>query len=121
MPIEAILSQLQALGLNPTHHGDGRVTFPYRVPVGRFQGQAIELGLKFPGDFPLNPPTGPHVKPRLLPLNNQQVPHPNGGIHEAREFGEDWEYWSRPFPDWPHSARDVRAYMQHVRALFDFQ
>lgn len=121
MGVTEILKDLRDLGLEPTDRGDGKVSFPYVVPVGKFQGEKIELGIKFNPDFPLSPPGGPHVKPMLLPLNNAQgIPHPSGAIHKS-EFGDEWEYWSRPFPDWPNSGRTVRAYMAHVRGLFATQ
>ena len=116
------IEQLKQLGLDPKDRGNGRISFEYTVPVGKFYGEKVELGFEVPADFPLNPPSGPHVSPRLLPLNNTQgVPHPAGGIHESKNFGATWEYLSRPFPEWKNTDRTVRAYMAHIRGLFATQ
>lgn len=114
------LDQLRQLGYNPNDLGDGKVCFPYTVPVGRFCGQEVQLGFRVGDDFPLNPPSGPHVSPRLLPLNQSSNRHPEGGVH-ASEFGADWEYWSRPFPGWAGTDRTVKTYMAHIRHLFATQ
>lgn len=115
------ITQLQALGYNVEDKGGNRLAFRYIIPLGRYAGQDIWLGFEVGEDFPATPPGGPHVSPRLLPLNNTQgVPHPIGAIHEST-FGEGWEYWSRPFPVWPDTDRTVIAYMRHIRRLFDTQ
>jgi hypothetical protein len=60
----------------------------------------------------------------VLPINTETSEAPFGGIHAADNaqptagFGPDWEYWSRPFPGWPISDRDARAYMAHIAHLF---
>jgi SET domain len=40
------------------------------------------------------------------------------GIHES-PFGEEWEYWSRPFPNWNGSKKTADEYMKHIDRLFD--
>lgn len=85
------------------------VVFSYEVPVGGRLGERIRLAVANVPDWPLSCPPGPHVSPRLG--------HPGGNVH-ASPLGPDWEYWSRPFPDWATSLRTFRAYMGHVRALF---
>ena len=97
----------------------GRLSFPYEIPVGRLIGTRIRLGFVIADDFPLNPPSGPHISPRILPLNPQYNTHPNGGVHESPDFGDDWEYWSRPFEGWAKTDRSVRTYMAHIRHLLD--
>jgi hypothetical protein len=114
--------QLRDLGFEATEHPDGRVTFPYTVPVGKYSGTKLELGFQVAGDFPINPPSGPHLKPRLLPTNPAaDAGHPLGGVHESPTFGDDWQYWSRPYPEWQDGDRSVRAYLAHVRHLFEKQ
>lgn len=99
--------------------GEDRVSFPYTIPVGPLTGREIRLGFLVPGDFPLTPPSGPHVSARLHPLQSGGS-HPNGGILDS-SFGPDWQYWSRPHPNWASTDRTVRAYLAHVRQLFATQ
>ena len=108
--------QLQELGYSPEAQPVGRTAFEYEVPGGRFAGRRIRLGFEVPPDFPRTPPGGPHLCPPLLPLN------PNAPDHPARtavsNFGEDWQYWSRPFPGWkPGSA--VARYVAFVGYLLE--
>lgn len=114
------LNELKALGYDAREIAPGRVVFAYAVESGRFAGRQIQLGFDVPGDWNLNPPSGPHVSPRLLPHQSGGT-HPSGGIHESQHFGADWQYWSRPLSHWQQSTKDVRAVMAHVRHLFDTQ
>jgi hypothetical protein len=121
------VDQLLALGYKPEERGENRLAFRYTIPIGRLAGQEIWLGFVVGDDFSVNPPGGPHVSPRLLPLHpSNDLPHPQGGVHEspfdAAQGGapktELWEYWSRPFHGWAGTDRTVRAYMGHIRNLF---
>jgi hypothetical protein len=115
------VEQLEALGYRVEDLGDNRLAFRYIVPVGRFRGQETRLGLIVADDFPLNPPGGLHVSPRLLPIHpGNNLPHPQGGVHES-PFGPEWQYWSRPFPSWQKTDRTVAAYLGHIRDLFQKQ
>lgn len=102
------LAALADQGLSPTVPSDGFAVFPYVIQVGRLAGEEIHVGLAIPGDWPMSPPPGPHVKPRLG--------HPYGSVHTS-PLGPDWEYWSRPIPNWPRD-RSMRAYLRHLRTLF---
>jgi hypothetical protein len=124
------IEQLEAMGYNVQERGENRLAFTYVVPIGRFADQQILLGLVVNDDFPVNPPSGPHVSPRLLPLHpGSDLPHPQGGVHESPFDApvnggpktEQWEYWSRPFHGWAATDRTVRAYMTHIRSLFASQ
>lgn len=116
------INQLQAMGYVVEDMTDNRLKFRYSISVGRFSHQEIWLGFVVAEDFPLTPPSGPHVWPRLLPLHpNDGTPHPKGSVHASPEFGDNWEYWSRPFPDWSSTDRTVRAYMGFIRRLLDTQ
>lgn len=84
------------------------VLFTYRIEVGSRADQEVRIGLQIPGDWPISPPPGPHVSPR--------IGHPRGAVHQS-PLGSDWEYWSRPAQNWP-ADRTVRAYLRHLRALF---
>jgi hypothetical protein len=112
---------LKSLGYEVTDLGDDRIWFPYKILSGRFADKEIKLGLIVPSDFPVSPPTGPHISPLLLPNNNQSKTHPQGGIHDSPRFGAEWQYWSRPLNHWTQTGRTPRDVMAHVRHLFDTQ
>jgi hypothetical protein len=126
MAIKDFVEGLKALGYDPQVFENGRLVFDYRPELGRFAGQVIKLGLTVGEDFPLSPPGGPRVSPRLLPLHPaQDIPHPNGAVHEAPDYGPEWEYWSRPYTSWQTVDRTaagapaaVAKYMRHIRNLF---
>jgi hypothetical protein len=119
MARQDFIDQLKALNHQVEDLAENRLAFPYTVPVGRFAGKEIRLGFVVADDFPQNPPSGPHVAPRLLPLQSGGQ-HPSGSI-QTSPFGEDWEYWSRPFQKWADTDRTVRIYMAFIRLLFDTQ
>lgn len=108
MGSEELLTQLRKEGFDPVVL-QGIAVFDYTVELGTLASKQIRLGLAIPGDFPLTPPPGPHVSPRLG--------HPHGAVHVS-PLGADWEYWSRPCPSWSQCDRTVAAYMRHIRALF---
>ena len=108
MAAEDFLAQLRAAGYEPTVEKDIAIV-DYIIEVGTLAGTRIRLGLPIPGDFPLNPPPGPHVSPTLG--------HPRGAVH-ASPLGTDWQYWSRPHPSWATTDRTVAAYLRHIRTLF---
>lgn len=120
MARQDFIEQLKTLGYVPQDLGNNRIWFSYTIPVGKFIGQQIQLGFVVGDDFPANPPGGPHISPHLLPINAGGT-HPSGGIHDNREFGGSWQYWSRPFPSWANTDRSVRIYMAHIRHLFETQ
>jgi hypothetical protein len=117
MSQQAFIDELWALGHDVQVRGN-LASFPYVIPLGRFQGQAITLGFEVPGDYPLTCPGGPHMAPRLLPMNNRGE-HPNGKILDSGPFGTDWQYWSRPFPEWSETKKTAKEYMAHIRHLLD--
>jgi hypothetical protein len=109
--------QLKALGHEVKEEGD-RVSFPFKIETGKLTGTEITLGFVVAPDFLLNPPSGPHIRPRLLPMNNTPAAHPVGGVSDS-PFGAEWQYWSRPIKHWPETPRNAAAYMAHIRRLFD--
>jgi hypothetical protein len=118
------VNQLRELGYAPAVVDGGRVVFAYEVPAGRFKGKQIQLGFIVNDDFPINPPSGPHISPPLMPEHpSNDIPHPDGAVHPS-DFGSlvggTWQYWSRPYPYWSATDRSVRAYMKHIRILFSF-
>jgi hypothetical protein len=125
MGIQDFVAGLKSLGFDDAQDiGNGRVVLTYAILVGRFAGQTVKMGFIGVNDFPLNPPGGPRVSPRLFTIHpKDDLPHPEGGVHEALEFeaaqGQtNWQYWSRPHRTWAETDRSVRAYMRHINTLF---
>ena len=114
------IAQLKALGHDVQDHGEGnKISFPYTIATGKFADREIRLGFVAPEDFPLSPPSGPHMTPELLP-RHPGGNHPDGGVNES-PFGPEWQYWSRPLSHWPQTGRMAKDVMAHVRRLFDTQ
>lgn len=103
--------QLRDLGYDATvvaQAGQEYAVFPLAVPIGGHAGETVRIAL--PGaDFPVNPPGGPHVSP--------PTEHPGGNNHPS-PLGDEWRYWSRPYPGWAATGRTAGDYMAHVRRLF---
>jgi len=99
---------LQAAGHDAEISGQF-VVFPFLVPVGVHAGATVRIGLTG-ADFPINPPGGVHVSPRII--------HPGGSADHASGLGADWVYWSRPYPDWASSRRSIGDYLAFLRQLF---
>ena len=113
------VNQLRELGYAVEELGADKILFPYEIPVGRFKGQKIRLGFHVPADFPLSPPSGPHLAPHLLPINSGAPGHP-ARVADS-DFGPDWQYWSRPFQKWAETNKTARGYMRYIRHLFETQ
>ena len=117
---EAFKDGLETLGYSVEDRGDARLAFKYQIGVGRFQDHEIMVGVEVPADFDVTCPSGPHISPRLIPIN------PNGsGNDRAHEspFGAEWEYLSRPFSQnqqgWGRVTRSVKAYLRHVKRILE--
>jgi hypothetical protein len=102
-----MLAGLAAAGYTVEQQGDFAV-FDYVIEVGPRAEETVRIGLALVQDWPLSPPPGPHVRPRLG--------HPEGAVHNS-PLGVEWEYWSRPAPNWSVD-RTVRGYLRHLRTLF---
>jgi len=120
-PLESFLEGLTALGYSPTiiDVEKRRIAFEYLVQTGKYSGKTYTQGFEVPQDFPLTPPSGPHVK-AILHQTGLSGSHPYANVHNS-DFGNDWQYWSRPFPDWPKSKQTVGAYLSHIFQLWDTQ
>lgn len=119
MSAQDFITELREMGFDVEEHEDSKVSFPWKVPVGKFADTEIRLGFVVPQDYQLSPPTGPHISPELLPRENGGV-HPSGGVLES-PFGSGWQYWSRPLNHWPQTKRTARDVMAHVKQLFATQ
>lgn len=118
---EAFSEGLKALGYVPDDAKDNRLTFKYTISAGRFKDTVISVGIEVPGDFNVTCPSGPHISPRLIPIN-ASAPG-NDRSAESPNFGSEWQYLSRPFVDqqagWNRTSRSVKAYMQHIKRILD--
>ncbi|MGH9713615.1 MAG: hypothetical protein ACRD5M_09990 [Candidatus Acidiferrales bacterium] len=118
---EAFSEGLKQLGYNPVDRGDSRLAFEYPIGAGRFKDKIITVGIEVPPDFNVTCPTGPHISPRLIPIN-PNAPG-NDRAADSPNFGSEWQYLSRPFVDqqagWNRTSRNVKAYMQHIKRILD--
>ncbi len=89
----------------------------YKIEDGRFKDQIIELAFQVPVDFPINPPHGPHMRPRLFPINEGSPSHTER-MHKS-PLGSDWGHLSRPFPNWGKGKRTTKRYMEYIYYLFN--
>jgi hypothetical protein len=124
----AFTDGLRTLGFDPKTlpNRPDYLVFDYPVEVGCRAGQTFRLGLVVPQDFPNTPPSGPHLSPHIHPIHtSNDIPHPKGGVHPSPDFqngaGGEWQYWSRPCPDWGQRKRTVAAYMSHIWRLWETQ
>lgn len=114
---------LESLGYDVTDHGGCNLSFAYTVEVGPMQGRNVTMGFVVPPDFPLNPPSGPLVKPNIHAFQAGGS-HPTGGVHPGSQFsglGDEFQYWSRPFQNWQASRKTVAEYMAFIRHLWATQ
>jgi hypothetical protein len=118
------VDQLEALGYkvessNPPNFPPNMLVFDYVIEVGSKTGQKIKMAFIVNEDFPLNPPSGPFISPKLLPIHPpQEASNPLAAVHDRPDMGPDWEYLSRPFQTWNTTDKTVRTYMTYIRRLF---
>lgn len=122
MGITRFAEELENMGFTPTVR-ENSVVFDYEIPCGRFQGQTIRLGFEVPPDFNVNPPSGPHLSPLLIPINGNAGNHPERCAESnfKDHFEGEWEYWSRPIHHWQKTKRNVKTYLHYMEHLFATQ
>ncbi len=108
---------LEELGYNPELKDDDKIIILFSVPEGRFAGQQIKIGFQVPADFELTPPGGPHICPRLVPINPDAQDHARAA--ESQPFGQEWQYLSRPFAEQWARKRTVKRYMEYIVHLLN--
>lgn len=118
---EAFKDGLKQLGYRPEDKGDTLVAFDHTISDGRFAGTIVTVGIEVPLDFPVNCPTGPHITPRLIPIDTGALD--NKRAAESTQFGEKWQYLSRPFraqmEGWNRTKRDVKSYLWHIKEILN--
>lgn len=80
----------------------------YRIEMGQHAGKDIALAIPAVPDYPTTPPGGIHVKPHLIQVGTRNV-HPS-------PLGTEWQYWSRPIPNW-RADRSLARLLSHVNRL----
>jgi hypothetical protein len=96
---------------------EDKAIIPFVITAGKFAGQQVKVGFQVPVDFEMTCPGGPHVSPRLIPINTGGPDHSTRAA-ESPQFGPEWEYLSRPFNQWAHK-RTVKRYMEYVADLLN--
>lgn len=119
------INQLKARGYNVHEPYPGFVVIDYKIELGQFIGQQVQLGFARIDNFPDIPPGGPNFKKHLKPFNTSVSTHPDGGIHYSKSVFNDigltdeWQYWSRPCNGWAKTDRSIDTYFAHLNHLFD--
>lgn len=87
----------------------------YEVPIGRFQGKVIELGIQGTADFPRTTAAAIHVyaNPQLFDKSDSQPGKRN--ITDSA-LGAEWRYWSHNF-GW-RGEKSARRLMNQVKGIF---
>lgn len=107
---------LETLGYAVELKDPDKIIIDYLVVEGRFADKTIKLGVAVPADFEITPPSGIHISPQLIPINPNPQDHTRA---TTSDFGNDWEYLSRPFTEqWPRK-RTVKRYMEYVAYLLN--
>jgi hypothetical protein len=107
---------LAALGYTVELKDQDKLMTQFVVAGGRFKERQVKLGFQVPPDFEINPPGGPHISPRLIPINPNAEDHSRAA---ESPFGPEWEYLSRPFPSQWARKRTVKRYMEWVSELLN--
>lgn len=117
--IEDVIALLRARGLDADEmevksEPNSRfvVLRQFEIEVGRLSGTRADIAIRLPRDFPVSGPTGIDTKPHICQITGGQ---PNA-IHNS-SVGAEWAYWSRPFAEWPNSAKDIDAVMGWFRRV----
>ena len=89
----------------------------FTVPLGRFAGHVIDLGLFAMPDYPRNVASAIHVRaePQLLDTHDC-IPGVRNIIASA--LGPDWRYWSYNL-GWNGSERSTRRYLSQINRIFE--
>jgi|GEM_PF-972536 len=115
--IERFLQDLTELGY--THEkmvGSDNLNYAvirnFEVPVGRFQGRIIDLGIPIPNDYPRLVGTSIHIKssPQLLEYTDT-VPNVRNII--ISQLGQEWRYWSFRLEAFPENTAQNLIFQIH--------
>lgn len=118
---DLFIKQLKQLGYTPeVQEGTPRVVFSYIIGAGKFKDRTITVGVEVPEDFAVTCPSGPHISPNLIPMNDHAV---NNEKAVPSAFGSEWQYLSRPFVSgtdgWNRTTKDAKAYLRHIKRILE--
>lgn len=84
----------------------------FEVPIGRFQGRIIDLGIPVPNDYPRLVGTSIHIKsdPQLLEYTDT-IPNVRNII--GSQLGQEWRYWSFRLEAFPENTIQNLIYQIH--------
>lgn len=84
----------------------------FEVPIGRFQGRIIDLGLPVPNDYPRLVGSSIHIKsdPQLLEYTDT-IPNVRNII--VSPLGAEWRYWSYRLEAFPENTIQNLIYQIH--------
>ncbi len=108
------------MGYEPITYSNGFVGFKFTIPHGRFRDKEVEIALDI-SQFPEIPPSGPYIKPHLLPITGATGEHPLGRVHDRKKPTQEFQYWSRPCNGWDQTEKNMKVYIAFLRTLFDFE
>lgn len=118
---ERLLKELVDLGYEPelvTDKGGQQYVIlrKYEVPLGRFSGKLIDLGLLATSDFPKSVGASIHVRaaPQLFEKSDTQANVRN--IIDSG-LGAEWRYWSKNF-NWNQQQQTARRLMAQIAGIF---
>lgn len=89
----------------------------FDVPVGRFAGRRIDLGLPATPDFPRSVGASIHVRADPQLLEYQNIPNVMNIITSA--LGSDWRYWSHNFNWSGERDRSAARLLYQINGIFD--
>ena len=114
------IEELRALGFDVrevTASGGEKfaVVEQFTIPVGRFAGRVIELGLQATPDFPRTVASAIHVSanPKLYATGDSV---PNVRNIQPSVLGDEWQYWSHNF-GW-QGERSARHLLSQINGIF---
>lgn len=119
---DRLVAELQQLGYGATLVlGQGGAPFAvipeYEVPMGRFAGRLIGLGLPATPNFPQSVGASIHIRAEPQLLEYENVPNVRNIIASA--LGPEWRYWSHQFNWTGERERSAARLMAQVAAIFD--
>ena len=117
--IDRLLVDLCELGyeaVRMTASGQEFAVIPsFEVPLGRFRGRSLDLGLPAPPNFPQAVGASIHVRaePQLFDYSDTK-----SGVRNiiASPLGPEWRYWSHSF-GWT-GERTTRRLLSQVHTIF---
>lgn len=115
--VDKFLLDLSELKLNfykltGTDHQNYAVIQDFEIPIGRFQGRIIDLGVPIPDAYPRLVGNSIHIKasPQLLEYTDT-IPNVRNIIVSA--LGQEWRYWSFRLEVVPENTTQHIIYQIH--------